>query len=108
MPTPETGASLYGRAAGEAGTGLLAAALLRLFESVEQAAGIGSGERLQPVRLALLFGVTGHGPLGAKKVYLPLHLPVPAVLVKFADVHEHAHLRNGLKLRCAGVPHVSG
>ena len=49
----------------------VAATLPGLFKSVEQAHGVGSGERLQPVRLASLDGVTRDRPLGAKKLRFP-------------------------------------
>jgi hypothetical protein len=60
------------------------------------------------VRLALLDGIACDGAVGAKKVRFLLHLSVPHVLVQLADAHEHAHLGNGLKLRGARLPHVSG
>src|ERR1700722_9451185 len=85
----------------------VAAALPGLFKSIEQAHSVGSGERLQPVRLASLDGITRDCPLGAKQLRFPFHLVVPSVLVQFAHVHEHAHLGNGLELGRAGFPHVS-
>src|SRR5262245_866326 len=87
---------------------LPAAALLGLLEPIEQAPGVGAGEGLQPVRLTFLDGIACDRSSRAKELDLLLHLAVPHVMVKLADVHENAHLRDRLKLRCAGSPHVSG
>src|SRR3954470_17490023 len=86
---------------------LLAAALSGLLKSVEQACGVGAGEGVQAVRLALLDGVARDGALRAKEFGFLLHFGVPHVLVEFADVGEHAHLRNRLQPGGARFPHVS-
>src|SRR5215468_6776341 len=87
---------------------LLAAALPSLIKPIEQAPGIGAREGLQPMRLILLDAVACDRTVGAKDCGLSLHLVVPHVGIEFADVHENAHLRDRLKLRGAGSPHVSG
>src|SRR5262249_15539740 len=83
------------------------ASVLRFLEVVEQPSRVSSGERLEPVRLALLDRVIRDRSAETKVLRFPLHLVVPSVLVELTDVHEHAHLRNRLKLRCARLPHVS-
>src|SRR5215470_16240017 len=65
-----------------------------------------AGERIQPVRLAFLDGVAGDRAPGTQEFGLPVHLPVPAVWVVLADIHEDAHLRDCRKLGGAGFPHV--
>src|SRR5580704_15703293 len=73
---------------------LLAAALLGLFEAIEQAAGVFTRQCFQPVRLALLDGVACDRSFGTKEFGLPLHLAVPPVWIVFAHIHENAHLRD--------------
>src|SRR5437879_1241726 len=63
---------------------LLAAALLGLLKTIEQAPGAGAGEGLQPVRLAFLDGVACDRSFGAKKLGLLLHFVVPHVWVELA------------------------
>src|SRR3984893_8242419 len=87
---------------------LLAAALLGLLKPIEQAPGIGAREGIQPLRLIFLDAIACDRTFGTKELGLLLHLGVPHVRVKFADIHENAHLRDRLKLCCAGFPHVSG
>src|SRR5215831_19809357 len=86
---------------------LLAAALLCLLKAIEQAPGIGACKGLQPVRLTLLDAITRERSFGPKVFGLLLHLAVPHVRIELADIHEDAHLGDGLQLRCAGSPHVS-
>src|SRR5207244_10351690 len=87
---------------------LLAAALLGLLKPIEQAPGVGADERLQPVRLTLLDAIACERSFGTEEFGLLLHLAVPHVMVQLADVHENAHLRDRLKFRCTGSPHISG
>src|SRR6476661_5894680 len=86
----------------------LAAAHLRLLESLEETSGVRAGERLDPVGLALFEGIARHGAARAQELDFLLHLVVPAVLVEFADVEEHAHFRDGVELHRARLPHVAG
>src|SRR5262245_8512019 len=87
---------------------LLAAPLLRLFKAIKQPSGVSSGKCFDSMRLAFLDRVTRDGTFRAKEFCFLLHLVMPHVLVGFAHVHEHAHLRDGLKPGRVGLPHVSG
>src|SRR5690606_34509654 len=86
---------------------LTAAAFLGFRESVEQASGVGAGQRFQAVRLPLLDRVAGNRTERVQELDLALHLVMPLVFVGFTDVREHAELRDRAQLGFSGPPHVT-
>src|SRR5262249_7580356 len=63
----------------------LAAAVLRLFEQIEEPRGVLAGERFQPVGLSLFDCVARLNTFGAKPLCLFLHEVLPPHRVQFPD-----------------------
>src|ERR1700687_4537604 len=88
------------------GTGSFGAALLGLFDQIEQPTCIRAREGAQTVRLSLFYRVLCSHALGAKLRCLLLHQILPSHWVQLPDEHVDAHFGDGLDVRRSCLPQI--